>query len=63
LQAIDTAIEQLIPAQIICTLEQPLVMTPLSSFDTAGIEPKHIGSASAIYNMREIWVVRLALLH
>lgn len=47
----DTAIEQLIPAQIIRALGQPLVMTPLSSFATAGIEPKHIGSASALYNM------------
>ncbi|BCL37962.1 EmrB/QacA family drug resistance transporter [Nostoc sp. MS1] len=47
----DTAILQLIPAQIIRALGQPLVMTPLSSFATAGIEPKQIGSASAIYNM------------
>lgn len=47
----DTAVLQLIPAQIIRALGQPLVMTPLSSFATAGIEPKQIGSASAIYNM------------
>jgi MFS transporter, DHA2 family, multidrug resistance protein len=47
----DTGLEQLIPAQIMRAMGQPLVMTPLSSFATAGIEPKQIGSASAIYNM------------
>ncbi|MFL9454010.1 MULTISPECIES: MDR family MFS transporter [Nostocales] len=47
----DTGMPQLISAQIIRALGQPLVMTPLSSFATVGIEPKHIGSASAIYNM------------
>ena len=47
----DTAVLQLIPAQFIRALGQPLVITPLSSFATAGIEPKQIGSASAIYNM------------
>lgn len=47
----DTAIDQLIPAQIIRALGQPLIMTPLSSFATTGIDPKQIGSASAIYNM------------
>lgn len=47
----DTGIEQLISAQIVRAVGQPLVMTPLSSFATAGIEPKQIGSASAIYNM------------
>jgi MFS transporter, DHA2 family, multidrug resistance protein len=47
----DTGMEQLIPAQIVRALGQPLVLTPLSSISTAGIEPKQIGSASAIYNM------------
>jgi MFS transporter, DHA2 family, multidrug resistance protein len=47
----DTGIYELIPAQIMRALGQPLVMTPLSSFATAGIEPKQIGSASALYNM------------
>ncbi len=47
----DTGIHELIPAQIMRALGQPLVMTPLSSFATAGIEPKQIGSASALYNM------------
>jgi len=47
----DTGIDQLIAAQVVRALGQPLVMTPLSSFATAGIETKQIGSASAIYNM------------
>ncbi|BAY50080.1 drug resistance transporter, EmrB/QacA subfamily protein (plasmid) [Scytonema sp. HK-05] len=47
----NTGYLQLIPAQIVRAFGQPLVMTPLSSFATAGIEPKQIGSASAIYNM------------
>ena len=47
----DTGINELIPAQIMRAMGQPLVMTPLSSFATSGIEPKQIGSASAIYNM------------
>ncbi|OKH43729.1 EmrB/QacA family drug resistance transporter [Calothrix sp. HK-06] len=47
----DTGVIQLIPAQIVRALGQPLVMTPLSSFATSGIEPKQIGSASSIYNM------------
>jgi DHA2 family multidrug resistance protein len=47
----DTGIDQLIPAQIVRALGQPLLLTPLSSIATAGIEPKQIGSASAIYNM------------
>jgi MFS transporter, DHA2 family, multidrug resistance protein len=47
----DTGVEQLIPSQIMRAVGQSLVMTPLSSFATAGIEPKQIGSASAIYNV------------
>lgn len=47
----DTGVDQLIPAQIVRALGQPLVLTPLSSISTAGIEAKQIGSASAIYNM------------
>jgi MFS transporter, DHA2 family, multidrug resistance protein len=47
----DTGIDQLIPAQIVRALGQPLLLTPLSSIATAGIEAKQIGSASAIYNM------------
>ncbi|MBW4444884.1 MAG: MFS transporter [Plectolyngbya sp. WJT66-NPBG17] len=47
----DTGMDQLIPAQIVRALGQPLILTPLSSISTAGIEAKQIGSASAIYNM------------
>ena len=47
----DTGMEQLLPAQIVRALGQPLITTALSSISTAGIEPKQIGSASAIYNM------------
>ncbi|UBF27105.1 multidrug efflux MFS transporter [Kovacikia minuta CCNUW1] len=47
----DTGIDQLIPAQIVRALGQPLLLTPLSSISSAGIEAKQIGSASAIYNM------------
>lgn len=47
----DTGMVQLIPAQVMRALGQPLVITPLSTFATAGIEPKQIGSASAIFNM------------
>lgn len=47
----DTGIDQLIWSQVVRALGQPLVMTPLSSVATAGIETKQIGSASAIYNM------------
>jgi MFS transporter, DHA2 family, multidrug resistance protein len=47
----DTGMDQLIPVQIVRALGQPLIITPLSSISTAGIEPKQIGSASAIYNM------------
>jgi MFS transporter, DHA2 family, multidrug resistance protein len=47
----DTGMTQLIPAQVVRALGQPLVLTPLSSISTTGIEPKQVGSASAIYNM------------
>lgn len=47
----DTGIEQLIPAQIVRALRQPLLITPLSSIATANIEKEQAGSASALYNM------------
>jgi MFS transporter, DHA2 family, multidrug resistance protein len=47
----DTGVNELIPAQVMRAMGQPLIITPLSSFATSGIEPKQIGSASAIYNM------------
>lgn len=46
----DTGIDQLIPSQIARALGQPLVLTPLSSVATAGLEKKQVGSASALYN-------------
>ncbi|RUT06484.1 EmrB/QacA family drug resistance transporter [Dulcicalothrix desertica PCC 7102] len=45
----DTGLEQLIPAQIIRALGQPLIIT--FQVATFGIEPNQIGSASAIYSM------------
>ncbi|WP_408648836.1 MDR family MFS transporter [Tumidithrix elongata] len=47
----QTGIDQLIWSQIVRALGQPLIMTPLSSVATSGIEPKQIGSASALFNM------------
>ncbi len=47
----DTGIEQLRWSQIVRALGQPLILTPLSSVATAGIEPKLVGSASAIFNV------------
>jgi MFS transporter, DHA2 family, multidrug resistance protein len=47
----QTGIEQLVYSQVVRACGQPLVLTPLSSVATAGIEPKQIGSASALFNM------------
>ena len=47
----QTAMPQLIPAQIVRAMGQPLIITPLSSIATAGIEKENAGSASALYNM------------
>ena len=47
----DTGILQLIPAQIVRALGQPLIITPLSSIATANIEKENAGSASGLYNM------------
>ncbi len=47
----DTGMQQLIPAQIVRALGQPLVITPLSSIATANIEKENAGSASSIFNM------------
>jgi len=43
--------EQLQMSQIVCALGQPLVMTPLSSIVTSGVEKEQVGSASALFNM------------
>jgi DHA2 family multidrug resistance protein len=47
----DTGIDQLRWSQIVRAMGQPLIITPLSSVATAGIEPKLVGSASAIFNV------------
>lgn len=47
----QTGIEQLMWSQIVRACGQPLIMIPLSSVATAGIEPKQVGSASALFNM------------
>ncbi len=47
----DTGLEQLRWSQIVRAIGQPLIITPLSSVATAGIEPKQIGSASGLFNV------------
>jgi MFS transporter, DHA2 family, multidrug resistance protein len=47
----QTGIEQLMWSQIVRACGQPLIMIPLSSVATAGIEPKQVGSASSLFNM------------
>jgi DHA2 family multidrug resistance protein len=47
----DTGIDQLRWSQIVRALGQPLIITPLSSVATAGIDPKQVGSASALFNV------------
>lgn len=47
----ETGLDQLRWSQIVRALGQPLVVTPLSSVATAGIVPKQIGSASALFNV------------
>ena len=38
-------------SQIVRACGQPLIITPLSSVATSGIEPKQVGTASALFNM------------
>jgi DHA2 family multidrug resistance protein len=47
----ETGIDQLIYSQIVRACGQPFIITPLSSVATAGIDPKQVGSASALFNM------------
>ncbi len=47
----ETAGEQLIWSNIVRALGQPLIITPLSSVASAGIEPAQAGSASSLFNM------------
>jgi MFS transporter, DHA2 family, multidrug resistance protein len=48
---VDTGMDQLRLSQIVRALGQPLVMVPLSSVATAGIEKEQAGSASSLFNM------------
>lgn len=47
----DTGMDQLRLSQIVRALGQPLVMIPLSSVATAGIEKEQAGSSSSLFNM------------
>lgn len=47
----DTGMDQLRLSQIVRALGQPLVMVPLSSVATSGIEKEQAGSASSLFNM------------
>lgn len=46
-----TGLDQLRWSQLVRALGQPLIMVPLSSIATAGIEPTLAGSASGLFNM------------
>jgi len=47
----DNSGVQLIPSMLIRALGQPLIMVPLSTLATSGIEAAQAGSASALFNM------------
>jgi MFS transporter, DHA2 family, multidrug resistance protein len=47
----ETGVDQLMWSQIVRACGQPLVMIPLSTVATAGIEVNQVGSASALFNM------------
>jgi DHA2 family multidrug resistance protein len=47
----QTGFEQLRWSQLVRALGQPLIMVPLSSIATTGIEPALAGSASGLFNM------------
>ena len=47
----DTGIDQLRWSQLVRALGQPLIMVPLSSIATAGMEKQEAGSASGLFNM------------
>ncbi|HAX76362.1 MAG TPA: EmrB/QacA family drug resistance transporter [Cyanobacteria bacterium UBA11372] len=47
----DTGIDQLRWSQLVRAMGQPLIMVPLSSVATAGIEAENAGSASGLFNM------------
>ncbi len=47
----DTGIEELRWSQLVRALGQPLMIVPLTSIATGGIEPAQAGSASGLFNM------------
>ncbi|MBD2580100.1 MDR family MFS transporter [Oscillatoria sp. FACHB-1406] len=47
----ETGIDQLRWSQLVRAMGQPLIMVPLSSIATAGIEAEQAGSASGLFNM------------
>ena len=47
----ETGYEQLRMSQIVRAMGQPLIMLPLSSIATSGIEKEQAGSASGLFNM------------
>jgi Major Facilitator Superfamily. len=47
----DTGIDQLRWSQLVRALGQPLIMVPLSTIATAGMEKHEAGSASGLFNM------------
>lgn len=47
----DTGIEELRWSQLVRALGQPLMIVPLTSITTGGIEPEQAGSASGLFNM------------
>ncbi len=47
----ETGIEQLRWSQLVRAIGQPLMIVPLTSIATGGIEPEQAGSASGLFNM------------
>ncbi|WGV24399.1 DHA2 family efflux MFS transporter permease subunit [Halotia branconii] len=47
----QTGLDQLRWSQIVRAMGQPLIMVPLTSIATAGLNPKEAGSASGLFNM------------
>jgi DHA2 family multidrug resistance protein len=47
----DTGIDELGWSQLVRACGQPLMIVPLTSITTGGIEPKQAGSASGLFNM------------
>nr|WP_238360931.1 DHA2 family efflux MFS transporter permease subunit [Iningainema tapete] len=47
----QTGHDQLIWSQLVRAMGQPLIMVPLTSIATAGLNPKDAGSASGLFNM------------